>query len=129
MRQLRGPSVPGFLLALLLGLSLPLPELGHSLAHSHAAEHHRGADPAPQHHAADVGLNSDEPHGDHPHLAVVATLSAKPSLAHAAVVQVDMLAAYDPRDDASLPHTAIGALPPDGPDHGPPPPARAPPLV
>src|SRR5687768_6151508 len=52
MRYLRGPSVPAVLFAYLLGLGLLLPEVGHSLAHSHASEHRDLHDSAPLHHGS-----------------------------------------------------------------------------
>jgi hypothetical protein len=130
MRHTRGPSVPGFLLALLLGLSLLVPEVGHSLAHYHAADHHTTSDLSLHHHgAAGMGLTDSHHDGDHPHLELVATLSGKPSLVHAVVVQSVVLSLHAVGEEHVLPPALTTGRPPGGREHGPPPPSRAPPLV
>jgi hypothetical protein len=130
MRDLRRPNVLDFLLGLLLGLGLLVPEVGHSLAHYHAAAHH--GDPAltlHQHGAAGIGLTDAHHGGDHPHLELVATPSSKLSLAHAVVVQSVVLALHALGEEHPLPPAVITGRPPGEREHGPPPPSRAPPLV
>jgi len=130
MRHLRGPSVPGFLLALLLGLGLLLPEVAHSLAHHHAAEHHAASAAEPHSHDLPGAALTDDHHaGDHPHVELLATLSAKPSLAHAVVVQAVALALDALPEERPLAPAVAAQPPPDGRNHGPPPPSRAPPLI
>lgn len=129
MRRLRGPSVPGFLLTLVFGLALLLSGVGHSLAHSHAAEHHH-SETAPQQHDGSYGTLTGEHHGDgHSHLDLVATPSPRPSLAHAVVVPAVVLALDALGEERPLPPAATAGLPPGNRNDGPPPPSRAPPLV
>jgi hypothetical protein len=130
MRHLRRPSVPGFVLGLFLGLGLLVPEVGHSLAHYHAADHHTEPTLAlGQHGAAGIELTDAHHGGDHPHLELVATPSSKPSLIHALVMRSVALALHVPGEEQPLPPAVITGRPPGDREHGPPPPSRAPPLV
>jgi hypothetical protein len=129
MRYLRGPSIPGFLLALILGLGLLLPEAVHGLAHHHAAEHHAASAAPHSHEHPGAALTGDDHAGDHPHLESLARPSAKPGLARALVVQstVHALDGLSEERPLALPLAAQPLT--AGREHGPPPPARAPPLV
>ena len=130
MRHLRGPSVPGFLLALLMGLGLLLPEVGHSLAHHHEAEHHGAPDVAShEHDPAAAGLTSRHSGGDHPHGEPVAAPAAKPLLTYAVVVHAVLFALHDFSEGRPLPPTVTTGLSPGGQHHGPPSPSRAPPQL
>ena len=130
MRYLRGPTVPAVLLAFLTGVGLLLPEVGHSLAHYHAADHHSGPHSAPHHHdSTSLELIGEHHGGDHPHLDLLATPSAKTSLVHTAIVQVCVLALDAADQESALPPPTAVAPPLAGRGHGPPPPSRAPPLV
>ena len=130
MRYLRGPSVPAVLFAYLLGLGLLLPEVGHSLAHSHASEHRDSYDSAPLHHgSSEIGFLGEPQGGDHPHVDLLATTPAKISLTMVAMVQVFILAFPAADGNRRLPVSAVAGFPLGGREHGPPPPSRAPPLI
>ncbi len=130
MRHLRGPSVPAVLLAFLVGVGLLLPEVSHSLAHHHSAEHHGASQSAAHHHGfSGIGLIGERHGGDHPHLDLLAAASAKTSLAHAAMVQVFVLLLPARDELRPLPLATVPGPPLEGRDHGPPPPSRAPPLI
>ena len=112
------------LLALLTGVALLFPEVGHGLAHHHAAEH-RGDGQSASH-----GVLPDEHgHGEHPHLAMVASPPAKPLFQYAAVVVRvatlildDIVLVERPRMPVESAGLSPGNLP-----HGPPPPPALPP--
>jgi hypothetical protein len=128
MHWLRRPSVPGLLLAFLMGVGLLLPEMAHGFAHHHDAEHEASH---PSKHAPMSGSSATSgSHGsDHPHLDLTGTPSAKPSFGKAIVVQhaVPVFRECETQH-AQLPAIAA-AMPPGGRDHGPPPPSRAPPFL
>jgi hypothetical protein len=130
MRNLRGPSLPVILLALVLGIGLLLPEVAHSLAHHDAAYHHGAPHSAPHHddHASPE-LAGEHHGGDHLHLELVAVPSGKPSLFHAAILRAVVLSLHVVGEERRVPSPLTGGQPPGRQDHGPPPPSRAPPLV
>lgn len=134
MRRLRSPGIARLVIALITGLALLLPEVSHSLAHHHAAEHRSmhsgvghygeaGAD------AGDFAATSKQGHAEHPHFDVVATQPTKPLLAQAVVVRVAALLLNDLREERPLPPVRANDLLPGEYTHGPPPPSRAPPQV
>jgi len=130
MRYVRGSRISGSLLALVMALALPLPEVGHGLAHHHAAEHHGPSHTG--HHggaAGDLLLADEQAVGRHPHLDLVATPPAKPLLAHASALRVVALLLPEIGEERPLPPTFTTGLSPGRRDHGPPPPSRAPPQV
>jgi hypothetical protein len=130
MRYLRGPRLPAVVLALLLGLGLFLPGVGHSLAHHHASQHHDAHDSALLYPGSpDTGVLGEHQGGDHPHLDLLATPSAKISLTLVAIVPVFILALPATDGDRGLTLPVLAGPPRTGRDHGPPPPSRAPPLI
>ncbi len=120
--------------AFITGLAILLPEVSHSLAHHHAAEH-RSMHSGEGHHgdvgtgAGDAAATTEQGYADHPHFDVVATPPTKPLLAHAVVVRVAALLLHDFREERPLPPTRAKDLSPGEYTHGPPPPSRAPPQV
>jgi hypothetical protein len=113
------------LLALCTGVTLLLPEVGHSLAHHHAAEHRAGGV------APELAMFPHEHgHGGHPHLEMVASPPVKPLFQYAAViVRVAALILDDSGIERALPPVHTPGLSPGNLFHGPPPPSRAPPQV
>ena len=129
MHRVRRPSVSGTLLAFLLGFGLLLPEMVHSLAHHHAAEHGSAHVSPHQGFPSGSAKSTDAHGGDHPHLDLIGTPSAKPTLAKAIEVQ-GALPAFRELETQNAQLLAVApTIPPGGRDHGPPPPSRAPPLV
>lgn len=134
---MRRPPTSDILTALLAGLlSVPLlgAEVGHSLAHHHAAHHQGTAQHSiPGHHAAgdvaEQALTDHQHDGDHPHLSIATTLLTKPSLQdlHAVVVAPVVPLHSDRRLLVAL-SPAVGP-PPGGRPQVFPPPSRAPPQV
>ena len=123
MRRLWRPV--RLLLALVTGAALLFPEVGHSLAHHHAAEHGAVSD-IPGH----AVLPQEHGHTDHPHLDMVASPQAKPLFQYAAiVVRVATLVFDDPVIERPLAPVEPAGLSPGNLLHGPPPPSRAPPQV
>ena len=112
-------------MTLLTGLAFLSPEVGHSLAHHHAAEH------SAKDHAAGHGVIPQEHgHGEHPHVAVLASPPAKPLFQYTAlIVRVAVLVLHETVTESSLTPVESAGLSPGNLFHGPPPPSRAPPQV
>jgi hypothetical protein len=130
MRNTQRCGIPDYLMCLLLSLALLLPEAGHAYAHHHAAEHH-GSDQVTAHHrtgtSAVVSTGGDG-NANHPHLNLLATPSAKPSLAYPMIGRVVALLLED-LVEHPLPPIFVPRVPPVWRANGPPPPSRAPPQV
>ena len=131
MHRLLRPGASGPLVVLVLGLALLLPEVSHSLAHHHAMEAEQHHHVAAQDHSADGWATLGEPDtdADHPHPDLRATPAAKPLFAlefapPAVVRQASILGVV-----RHLQASVIDDPAPPGQLHGPPPPARAPPLI
>jgi hypothetical protein len=132
MLPLRRPDLPGLCLALMLAVAFVLPEVGHTHAHRHLAEHESEA----AHHEAPTatpgsGLALGDHHDDeqHEHLSLVATPTAKALVLGDPTITTLALPHYHFRT-ARIPALVVtSSLPPGLLEHGPPPPSRAPPLV
>ncbi len=137
MRCVRGSGIASSLTVLFMALALLLPEVGHGLAHHHAAQHHDAA----QHHGSsyiadrhggtgsDLSLTDEQGDGRHPHLDLVAKPPSKPLLAYASAVRAVALLLPDFGEERPLPPAFTTGFSPGRRDHGPPPPSRAPPQV
>jgi ABC-type Zn2+ transport system substrate-binding protein/surface adhesin len=141
MRRLRTSGMPAVLLALILGVAPLLFGVGHSHAHrqsphvSHSsADHHDAADHhgSVDHHeianTAVIAFEDGHASNDHPHLDLTATPPAK-TILQALVVRAvtDLWDLID--DEVRVPLIASAAHTLRGREHGPPPPARAPPIA
>jgi hypothetical protein len=139
MRHLRRSRLPALILGLVLGFAVLLPEIGHSLAHRHAAAHDAGHttlavddhhdDAAAVAHAhGDVTSADTHAAGVHSHFDLRATPPTKASIAFALAAQTVVELAFDVAEPQRPSLIAQEHLVLAGRCHGPPPPSRAPPL-
>lgn len=124
-----------WLMALAMTATLLAPEVGHSFAHHHAAEHSTKR-VAEHHHGVradvgvDVAVSENHSHSHHPHLDLLAGPPSKPLLVCAAlVIRVAALLLPDVNDSLPLTPPDATGLSPGDLTHGPPSPSRAPPQV
>ena len=132
MQSLRRSRVSAWLLSLIVGCSVLIPEIGHAAVHRHGTQH-RLADVAHEHDAGTVHAQSGAELADgqgadtHTHIDLRTTSPAKQSLAYLAnarTLGVLVLGGQAPRPVPIAREPLVVA----GRRHGPPPPSRAPPL-
>ncbi|MBA3258973.1 MAG: hypothetical protein H0T68_05850 [Gemmatimonadales bacterium] len=135
MHRLRRSRYPARLVGLVLGLALLLPEIGHSLAHRHAAshaivvaDHHHGEAAAAPHGHGSVFWAESHSAGAHPHLDQRPAPPSKVSLDLLLAARTVVEFWFDMTEPAQPSLPAHARLVFDGRYHGPPPPSRAPPL-
>jgi hypothetical protein len=134
-------GIVAVLLTMIMGIAVLLSEAGHSYAHrqlgqvSHhsvehhgSASHHGSADHHDVAHTAAVAVQDADASNEHPHPDVIAIPPVKTVL-HALTVRtvVDLSDQID--QELRLPLVVSSTFTLRGREHGPPSPARAPPLV